>query len=1147
MPDAVDRATSPLDGIVAGGGGMGAMMRTVNWDATPIGPVEAWPQSLRTAAGICLASRFPMLIWWGPGLTQIYNDGYVPVLGAKHPAALGQRGDECWAEIWSVVGPMYDTVRATGESTWAEDLLLVMERYGYVEETYFTFSYSAIRDESGGVGGVLVTCVETTERVLSERRLGTLRALAERAGQAQSVEGACAAAAAVLAANPGDVPFALLYLLDDDGERASLAGFAGLEPGTAASPRTVSLSDDGDGGHGWPLARVARTGRGETVEDVRARFGDLPGGPWPHAPRAAVVLPVAGRGEANLAGVLVAGATPARALDEGYRAFFEMAAGHVASAVANARAYEGERRRAEALAEIDRAKTAFFGNVSHEFRTPLTLMLGPVADLLDGEGGALAPAQREALDVVHRNGLRLQRLVNTLLDFSRIEAGRVRASFVPTDLAALTADLASAFRSAVERAGLTLAVRAAPLPGPVHVDRDMWEKIVLNLLSNAFKHTFEGAIELDLRASDGAAELTVRDTGVGIAPEELPRLFERFHRVAGARARTQEGSGIGLALVQELVRLHGGDIRAESRPGRGSAFTVRIPLGAAHLPPAQVAEENAPPVAGVHADAFVEEALRWLPDAFDAGAIPAEAPAPRPYPRSAAGASPARVLVADDNADMRRYLARLLGRHWEVETAPDGAAALATALARPPDLVLADVMMPGLDGFGLLRALREDARTAPVPVVLLSARAGEEARVEGLDAGADDYVVKPFGARELVARVGASLELARVRRQAEAVQRRLLRELEVERARLETIIEQAPAAIAVVRGPEHVFERANPRYYQVIGRRDVIGRRVRDVFHEVRDPAFFALLDQVYRTGEPYVGNEVPFHFERTPGGPLEEVYVNFVYQPLRDAAGEVTGIFAHGVDVTDLVRARKGAEAASQAKSDFMATISHELRTPLNAILGYTDLLSMGIPEAIGDRAREQVGRVGSSARHLQQLIDELLTFTRIQAGREEVEPARVELAGVVDEVRAVIEPLAAQKSLRFVVDTGGAPESVETDPRKLRQILLNLLGNAVKFTHEGEVRLSVSPDGDGLAFAVRDTGIGISPEHVEQLFEPFWQADQSRTRAWGGTGLGLAISRRLAGLLGGEVTVESEPGRGSTFTLRLPLAPPPAASRAE
>jgi signal transduction histidine kinase len=455
------------------------------------------------------------------------------------------------------------------------------------------------------------------------------------------------------------------------------------------------------------------------------------------------------------------------ALNETYRAFYDLLAAGVTTAVANARAYEEERKRAEALAEIDRAKTAFFSNVSHEFRTPLTLMLGPLEDELAERDNPLPTARRERLETAHRNSLRLLKLVNTLLDFSRIEAGRTQASYESTDLAAYTAELASVFRSAVEKTGLTLVVDCPVMPEPVYIDREMWEKIVLNLLSNAFKHTFEGGITIRLQWFGEYAELAVADTGVGIPKTELPRLFERFHRVKGTKSRTHEGTGIGLALVQELVSLHGGAVSIESEEGKGSTFTVTVKTGTAHIPFDRLGAERALASPAARATAYVEEALHWLPnttpDPSPSGLVNVSSP-----PREAIatrGDHRPRVLWADDNADMRDYVRRLLADRYDVIAVPDGLSALAAAQEEHPDLVLTDVMMPGLDGFGLLRALRADPRTRTLPVILLSARAGEESAVEGLDSGADDYLAKPFSAQELLARVRTHVELARVRRE----------------------------------------------------------------------------------------------------------------------------------------------------------------------------------------------------------------------------------------------------------------------------------------------------------------------------------------------------------------------------------------------
>jgi signal transduction histidine kinase/integral membrane sensor domain MASE1 len=406
-----------------------------------------------------------------------------------------------------------------------------------------------------------------------------------------------------------------------------------------------------------------------------------------------------------------------------------------------------DQKRAEVLAELDRARTAFFSNVSHELRTPLTLILGPLQDAL--ERGALSG---ESLQMVNRNALRLQRLVNGLLDFSRIEAGRMHVDRELTDVAALTGDLVSNFRPMIERAGLRFIVEAPPLPDDVavYVDRDMWDKIVLNLVSNAFNHTFEGEVRVSVRLSSdrGAVELEVHDTGIGIPAAEQARIFERFHQVEGARSRTQEGSGIGLALVQELVRLQDGTITVESVEGLGTTFTVRLPVGAPALPALTAAPTSKrPPISEVYLNGHVAE------DGVAA----------------ASSDDPDRVLVVDDNPDMRRYLRGVLAEHWTVQTVADGATALQVASATPPALVILDVMMPGgLNGFEVLAALRAHAATQRVPVIMLSARAGEEASVEGLVAGASDYVVKPFAAAELTARVRTQIDAAHARSEAEA-------------------------------------------------------------------------------------------------------------------------------------------------------------------------------------------------------------------------------------------------------------------------------------------------------------------------------------------------------------------------------------------
>ncbi|MGW5668373.1 SpoIIE family protein phosphatase [Micromonospora sp. NPDC003776] len=738
-------------------GEIGPDLARVDWSASPLGPPDDWPQSLQTAVRILLSSRFPMWMAWGPELTFFCNAAYRrDTLGRKYPWALGRPANEVWAEIWDDIGPRIDTVLRTGAATWDEALLLFLERSGYREETYHTFSYSPLRDDDGALVGMLCVVSEDTERVIGERRMATLRDLGSDPSVVRTEQEMLAFASRQLGRNGQDLPFTLTYLFGDDGA-ARLVEATGIAVGHPAAPARLSLTDPAAV---WPATAVAE-GESVPVALDGAAFADLPTGRWPDPPVQALLVPLRQQGGAPY-GFLVAGLNRYRALDDGYRGFVELAAGHVATGIASARSYQAQQRRAEELAELDRAKTTFFSNISHEFRTPLTLIMGPVDELRGRLQDADEPV-REELDVIRRNALRLSKLVNSLLDFSRIEAGRVQARYEPVDLAAVTADLASVFRSAFERAGLAFTVDCPPLPDPVYVDRGMWEKVVLNLLSNALKFTFDGAVRVVLRGEDGQAVLRVEDTGIGVAADEMPRLFERFHRIENARSRSDEGSGIGLALVKELVVLHGGTITAASVVGAGTTFTIRLPLGTAHLP----ADALAPTAIGrapVSAEPFVQEALRWLPS--EPAAAPAAAgPASVDEPVAPLlGGSAARVLVADDNADMREYLTRLLrSAGHRVEGVADGQAALDAVRAHTPDLVVSDVMMPRLDGLQLVAALRADPRTAGTPVLLLSARAGQEASIEGLEAGADDYLVKPFAAAELLARVRANVELARLR------------------------------------------------------------------------------------------------------------------------------------------------------------------------------------------------------------------------------------------------------------------------------------------------------------------------------------------------------------------------------------------------
>src|SRR5579862_5551817 len=563
--------------VMPGEGEMARLMRAHDWSGTPLGPVASWPQSLRTAVSLILHSQHPMWIGWTPQAYFLYNDPYIEVLSrAKHPWALGRPAAEVWSEIWDVCGPLADKVFREGQASFVDDLRLFMDRGDYLEETWYSFSYSPIRDESGGVGGLFCPSNDTTPKVIGARRLRTLSELATGIQAGAMTTTASASVAQELWKNPDDIPFALLYVKSPNGRHAYLNQAVRLDgAGEFLAPQSVDLTGESGGPVFWPLSDVFTTRMPRKVSVKQ--FDAIPRGLANQRVSDAIVLPVVSRGDDKPLGVLIAGLNPTRRLDADYQTFFELVATQVGTAIQSARVVEDEKKRADMLAEIDKAKTTFFSNVSHEFRTPLTLMLGPLEDSLSGT--SLPPNDREHVEVAHRNARRLLKLVNSLLDFSRIEAGRARAVYQPTDLSSLTAELASNFRSACERAGLELIVDCPPLSEAVFVDREMWEKIVLNLLSNAFKFTFEGKISVRIRESGGRVELSVSDTGVGIPEAELPRLFERFNRIAGQRSRSFEGSGIGLALVQELVKLHGGSISVESQVGDGTTFVVSVPFG----------------------------------------------------------------------------------------------------------------------------------------------------------------------------------------------------------------------------------------------------------------------------------------------------------------------------------------------------------------------------------------------------------------------------------------------------------------------------------------------------------------------------------------------------------------------------------------
>jgi PAS domain S-box-containing protein len=1107
---------------LAGLGEMGDRIRSFDWSSTPLGPIDSWPPSLRGAVSLCLRSRFQLALYWGPELIHLYNDAEREILGVMHPSALGRPAAETLADSWNLLGPLLRGVLAGSEATWSVDQPLRLNRRGMVEESYFTYSYSAIPD-GDKIGGVLLVTTETTERVLAQRRLRVLGELAAGTAHARGVDEVSLRFAEVLADHRSDIPFSLLFLAEGEDEFRLYAKSGVAKPIDAGA---------------WPLRDVAASRQAILLRDVASRFhaGEVP------PSRAALVLPIASAGMGPAAGCLVAGLSDVHLLDDPYRGFLDLVAGQLATAIAAARSFDEERRRLAAVAELDVAKTAFFANVSHEFRTPLTLLLGPLEDTLAQPGDALSPEDRERLTLAHHNARRLLKLVNMLLEFARIEAGRVQAGREPTDLAALTAGLVSQFRSSVERAGIRLIVDCPPLSRPAAVDRVMWEKIVLNLVSNAFKFTQEGEIAVTLRQVGDAAELSVRDTGVGIPEGELPRIFGRFHQVPGVPGRSLEGTGIGLALVQELVRLHGGSIRVESTHGQGSRFIVSVPLDvSAPAVPAVDFGRAVPASYPWGAGPYVAEATRWLPDLAQADVSTPSCPEGA---EAGVGAGPrGQVLVADDNADMRRYLGRLLAGAYDVRGVSDGLAALAAARDRPPDLILADVMMPGLDGFGLLRELRTDPRTRTVPVVFLSARAGEESRLEGLRAGADDYLVKPFSARELLARVKAHLELARIRREASR------RESDL-RAKVRQAQEQAAAILESITDGflaldnDWRFTHVNAAAERISGirREDQIGKNYWELFPAARG----TILESEWRRA---VAEQVPVEFENRYE-PWDSWFHVKAY-PSKDGG---LSVFYH--DITSLKRSeealrrdhselerrvldrtrelsqanarlerqiarRRRVEAARtellrrlvHSQEDQHRRIARELHDDVTQRLATLAIdagiieQSAGCPAEIGDRAHIMYERLAA-------LSESLHTLSR------QLHPSILDELGLVDALRSECTSLYRREGIRVAFHARGVPREVPAEVALcVYRVAQESLRNVARHARCRRAAVRLDASAGALVLRVRDRGAGFQPG------------------ARGRPGLGLESMRERARLARARLTIRSKPGEGTRIVLRVPL----------
>lgn len=1118
--------SSTIPEFLAGGGEMGQRMREYDWSKTPLGPIETWPQSLRTCVRIMLTSRQPIWIGWGKELIKLYNDPYKDIVRGKHPWALGTPASIVWKDIWKDIAPMLRTVMEEDEGTYVESALLIMERNGYPEETYYTFSYTPIPGDNGGTAGMICANTDDTERIISERQMGTLTQLGKSLADCQSKEEVISKTIETLKQNPYDFPFAIFRTLSN--RKAKLAMSTDL--GEYARTVSAEVDIDSDTEIAQTLNRAVTTRQLQLFENLSRRVGPMPKGAWTVGPEKVIVIPIVRPSSPDPYGLLIVGLNPYRLLDEKYRAFFGLISDQIANSFANVSALVEERKRSEALAELDKAKTTFFSNISHEFRTPLTLLLAPVEDAMGDP--KLDPENQVRMKVAYRNALRMQKLVNTLLEFSRIEAGRIEGKFKRVEIGSLTEDLASTFRSAVERAGMKLTITRELITQPVYVDPDMWERIVLNLVSNAFKYSTQGEITVTIRQRDAMIELAVSDTGVGIPTDQIEKIFNRFHRVENPGGRSQEGTGIGLAMVKELVKLHNGVISVTSTPGEGSVFTVSIPVGKDHLGEDTIDESTErPSTAFRHSTAFVEEALKWIPLADQL----VEKDVVKRTGRS-------KVLLADDNVDMLDYVERLLSDQFEVVTARDGEDAFRKAIEFRPDLVLSDIMMPKLDGFGLLKKLRGQPEMKNTPLIFLSARAGEEAKVEGLDAGADDYLVKPFSARELMVRVSNHIRINQVRRETEL--------------QFYQLFQEAPAIINVFKGPDFRYELFHPKNKEIFGDVDFTGMTLLEALPDLEGHPIIDQMNKVYREGVTIYENETMVTFKDASGKPTEH-YFQYIYQPWYDLKGNIQGVLNFAIDVSEQVRARKNIEESERRYREltehletiveertielrrsnedlqqFAHVASHDLKEPVRKLKTFINRLEDEFGEGLSEPGKRYVEKMRMASARMYEMIDGVLKYSSLSEGDQHIEA--IDMNALFATVESDLEMVILQKKAIF---KKGKFPVIDGAKILIYQLFYNLINNALKFSAESP-KIEVSGkiiDGDMLEISVRDNGIGFAPENADKIFNAFSRL-HSKDR-YEGTGLGLALCKKIVERHHGTIRAVGKENDGSVFIVTLPI----------
>ncbi|MFK7846275.1 MAG: ATP-binding protein [Rhodothermales bacterium] len=689
--------------------------------------------------------------------------------------------------------------------------------------------------------------------------------------------------------------------------------------------------------------------------------------------------------------------------------------------------------QAEKLKELDRFKTRFFANISHEFRTPLTMIIGPLENAIGGIYGPMQDSLKRQVGIMLRNAQRLLRLINQLLDLSKLEAGKMELRAQRRNVVQFLEDILLSCTPLADKKEINLSFSTPAKEIGLFYEPDKLEKIFFNLLSNALKFTPKGGsisfelaeLEASPKFTEGAIEIRVSDTGRGIPAADLPHIFDRFHQVDGSNTREHEGSGIGLALVHELVMLHKGLIDVESETGKGTTFIVRFPLGNAHLEKEQVSNtilsEGSTNSSEVHVITELAQQSGDFDHEEDSPSVHEPLLGPHPWIGNKV------VLIIDDNDDVREYVSSILSAHYTVHTAFDGVDGLEKVATVDPDLVISDVMMPRMDGNELCKRIKQNLDYDHIPVILMTAKATNELKIEGLEMGADDYIAKPFNARELLVRARNLM---------------IMRHQEKE---LKTLNDDLESKVA-------------------------------------------EQLDQMLTERLKY-----------------EE----------------------------ELVLAKEKAETSSRLKSNILDNVNHEFRTPIAGIMGSAEILEMDADDSV----QEFVGFIKQSAYRLQSTLDAVVELSSLESDSITLLPKALNFTKILQDLVDRFKPMATNKGVQFYPRIGHEDVHIYADEHAITRVLDHLTDNAIKFTHDGQIKVDLTVENDLVNLTIKDTGIGISTEFMPRLFDAFVQESDGISRSYEGIGIGLTISKRLVELMNGKLTAKSVKNEGTLITLVFPL----------